>query len=113
MIEECDTILNIDLQQKISQAKDRFKELIGSTKIKLDKLDNFIVYEIKYSKTANLYTIYKLYNLVVTEIEDSNILLNPKHLKCKTFNLNQKHFENLVSNAEYIIQHEDLQKFCL
>ena len=113
LIKECDKILNIDLQQKLSQAKDRFKQLVGDTEIKLDKLDNFTVYEIKYSKTANLHTIYKLFNFVITKAEDSNVLLNPKELNCKTFNLNHKQFQNLIGNAEYILQHEDIQKFCL
>lgn len=113
LIEECDHLINIDLKEKLSLAKQRFDDLIGDTNLTLEKLDNFTVYEIKYSKTANLYTIYKLYNFVVTNAENIDTLIHPKQLKCKLFNLNSTKHEKLVSNAEYIATHEDLTKYCL
>ena len=87
--------------------------MIGDSDFEIEKLENFIVYEIKYSKTANLYTIYKLYNFVITNIDDKGVLFRPKKLNYKLFNLNNFIKENLVSNAVYIVEHEDLKKFCL
>lgn len=113
LIEECDKILNINLNEKIQLAKIRFKELVGEADFELKELENFIIYEIKYSKTANLYTIYKLYNFVITSIDNKNILLNPKKLKSMTFNLENFNKNNLISNALFVAEHEDLKKFCL
>ncbi len=113
LIDECNKLLNIDLENKVSLAKNRFKELVCNDEIKLDKLDNFIVYELKYSKSTKVYTLYKLFNYVITDIENLDGLLNPKALKCKTFNLRQQNFQNLISNAEYIIKQENLERFCI
>lgn len=113
LIKECDESIKISIDEKINLAKARFKKLIGDSDFEIEKLENFIVYEIKYSKTANLYTIYKLYNFVITNIDDKDILFRPKKLKYKLFNLNNFIKENLVSNAVYIVEHEDLKKFCL
>ncbi len=113
MIDECNKLLNINLENKVSLAKNRFKELVCNDEIKLDKLDNFIVYELKYSKSTKVYTLYKLFNYVITDIENLDGLLNPKALKCKTFNLRQQNFQNLISNAEYIIKQENLKRFCI
>ncbi len=113
LIRECDKYIDINIDEKIKLAKDRFKELIGNSDFVISKLTHHVLYEIKYSKSANLYTLYKLYNFVITSIDDKNILLNPKKLKCKTFNLNNFNNDNLVSNALYIVEHENLKQFSL
>ncbi len=111
LINECDETLKIDIEEKTKLAKDRFKDLIGDVNFEILQLKNHIVYEIKYSKSASLYTIYKLYNFVITKIDNKNILLNPKKLNVKIYNLKNSEFDGLISNAEYLIKNEDLTRY--
>lgn len=98
LINETNNIININLEDKVILAYKRFEELIGcKCKVKLSK--NKETFELKYSKTANLYTIYKFFNFIITEVEDLNILLNPKQLKCELFNINNLDETKIVSNA--------------
>ncbi len=98
LINEVNNVLNIDLNDKLILAKERFKDLVGcECEVKQSK--NNQSFELKYSKTANLYTIYKFYNFIVTQVEDIKALLNPKKLTSKLFNLDDLDDRKIVSNA--------------
>ena len=82
LIEETNQVLNVDMENKLKLAYKRFEELIGcKCKVKQSKLGE--MFELKYSKTANQFSIYKLYNFIITDVENLEQILNPKKLKCK------------------------------
>ncbi len=94
---ECDNILNVDINEKLQLALSRFKEIFGcSCKVKQSK--NFEMYELKYSKTANIYTVYKLFNYIIYDIDDVQKLFASK-LKAKLFNIHKLENVDLISNA--------------
>ena len=98
LINETNQIIDIDLEDKLYLAHKRFAELIGcSCETKQSKVKE--LYELKYSKTTNLYSIYKLYNFIITKVEDIKTILNPKNLQCKLFDLENLNKTELVSNA--------------
>ena len=76
----------------------RFIELIGCD-CKVMQVKTKELFELKYSKTANLYSVYKLYNFIITEVEDLKTILNPQNLKCEMFDLDNLDNTKLVSNA--------------
>ena len=57
------------------------------------------IFELKHSKTSNLCTIYKLYNFIITDVEDFNKILNPSNLKCKLIDIENPTRAKLISNA--------------
>lgn len=57
------------------------------------------MFELKYSKTANQFSIYKLYNFIITDVENLEQILNPKKLKCKLFELDKLDNSKIVGNA--------------
>ena len=96
LAKECGEVLNVNLSDKLNLAYSRFKEIFGCG-CKVKKSDNFEMFELKFSKTTNLYTVYKLFNYIITDVEDISKLLNSK-LKCKLFDL-KKLGDDLVGNA--------------
>lgn len=98
LIEETNQVLNVDMENKLKLAYKRFEELIGcKCKVKQSKLGE--MFELKYSKTANQFSIYKLYNFTITDVENLEQILNPKKLKCKLFELNKLDNSKIVGNA--------------
>lgn len=98
LIEETNQIINIDLNEKLDLAHKRFIELIGcNCEVKESEIKE--LFELKYSKTANLYTIYKLFNFVITEVDDLEKVLNPVKLQSKLFDLGNLENGKLVGNA--------------
>lgn len=98
LIEETNQVLNVDMENKLKLAYKRFEELIGcKCKVKQSKLGE--MFELKYSKTANQFSIYKLYNFIITDVENLEQILNPKKLKCKLFELNKLDNSKIVGNA--------------
>lgn len=98
LIEETNQVLNVDMENKLKLAYKRFEELIGCKfKVKQSKLGE--MFELKYSKTANQFSIYKLYNFIITDVENLEQILNPKKLKCKLFELNKLDNSKIVGNA--------------
>lgn len=108
LIQETNEVIDIDLDEKIKLAHKRFKELIGCD-CKVMHAKTKELFELKYSKTANLYSIYKLYNFIITEVEDLKTILNPQNLKCEIFNLDNLDSTKLVSNAIWFCS-EDLEE---
>ena len=98
LIQETNQIIDIDLDEKLEFAHKRFIELIGCD-CKVVQAKTKELFELKYSKTANLYSIYKLYNFIITEVEDLKTILNPQNLKCEMFDLDNLDNTKLVSNA--------------
>ena len=102
LIQETNQVIDIDLDKKIELAHKRFKELIGcDCKVMQAKIKE--MFELKYSKTANLYSIYKLYNFIITKVEDLKTILNPQNLKCEIFDLDNLDSTKLVSNAIWFV----------
>lgn len=98
LISEANNFFDINSKDKLNLAYKRFEELIGcACKVKRSKI--YESFELKYSKTANLYTFYKFYNYIITCVEDLKLLLNPKKLTCKLFNLDDLDDSKLVGNA--------------
>ena len=98
LVQETNQIINIDLDEKLELAHKRFIELIGCD-CKVMQAKTKELFELKYSKTANLYSVYKLYNFIITEVEDLKTILNPQNLKCEMFDLDNLDNTKLVSNA--------------
>jgi len=94
---ECDTVLNVDVNEKLQFALNRFKEIFGCN-CKVKQSNNFEMYELKYSKTANIYTVYKLFNYIIYDIDDAQKLFASK-LKAKLFNIQKLKNVDLISNA--------------
>lgn len=99
LLQETNALLNISLKQKENLALTRFNELIGSNCNIIKSPINHIMYEIKFSKTTGKYTIYKLFNYIITSVEDINKVLNSKTLPCKLFNMNNLDDSKIVKNA--------------
>ena len=114
LIHETNQIININLSEKLLLAKKRFKELVGCD-CKVIQSKTKELFELKYSKTANLYTIYKLYNFIITEVEDLKTILNPQKLKCEIFDLDNLDHTKLVSNAIWFCEQslEELKECAL
>ena len=98
LIQETNQIIDIDLDEKLELSHKRFIELIGCD-CKVVRAKTKELFELKYSKTANLYSVYKLYNFIITEVEDLKTILNPQNLKCEMFDLDNLDNTKLVSNA--------------
>lgn len=65
-----------------------FNETFGVSGTKINKkLDSH--YELKYSKSKNVYTLYYLESYIVSEIDDINKLLNQNVYKQEFLNLNE------------------------
>lgn len=102
LIKEANEIIKIDLNEKLKLAQGRFVELVGcGCKVKPSKTKE--LFELKYSKTANLFTIYKLYNFIITEVDNVDTMLNPKNLKCELFELDSLENSKLVGNAKWFV----------
>lgn len=98
LIQETNQTMNVDLDKKIKLAQRRFKELVGcDCKVVQSKIKE--LFELKYSKTAKLYTAYKLFNFIITEVEDLKTVLRPQSLECMMFDLANLDSTKLVSNA--------------
>lgn len=98
LIEETNQVLNVDMENKLKLAYKRFEELIGcKCKVKLSKLGE--MFELKYSNTANQFSIYKLYNFIITDVENLEQILNPKKLKSKLFELDKLDNKKIVGNV--------------
>lgn len=65
------------------------------------------IYELKYSKSKNVWTLYYLENYVISKIKDINSLLNQNLYEQKILPLNSSITEldgiNLVSNIPYLL----------
>lgn len=100
LIKETDKTLEIDLNEKLNLAYQRFFEIFEcNCKTKQSKIGE--LYEMKFSKTANLYTIYKLYNFIITETDDIEKMLNPKNLKCNLMPIESLETEKVIPNASW------------
>lgn len=70
-----------------------------------DELDSF--FELKYSKSKNVWTLYYFENYVVKEIKDINILLNQKLYQQEFMPLNENITEingiEVTSNISYLL----------
>lgn len=98
LINETNQILNIDLHEKLTLAHKRFFELFGcNCNVKHSNISE--LFELKYSKTSNVYTIYKLFNFIITNVEDLTKILNPAKVHCRLFDLDHLDEYNLISNA--------------
>ena len=95
LVEECNQVFNINLKSKVQMAKKRFNQLVGCN-CNVKRVN--VSYEIKHSKSTNLYTIYKFYNYVITSVQDIQKILNPINLKQKLFYLD-KLDNSVVGNA--------------
>ena len=114
LINETNRIIEINLDDKLKLAQKRFKELIGCD-CKVIQAQTKELFELKYSKTANLYSIYKLYNFIITEVEDLKTILNPQNIKCERFDLNNLDHAKIVSNAIWFCKQslEELKKYAI
>ena len=98
LIDETNKTLNINLDEKLNLAKKRFKELLGcNCTVKPSKINE--MFELKHSKSTDIYSIYKFYNFILTDVENLNLLLNPCNLKCELFEIENLENTNLASNA--------------
>lgn len=114
LIQETNQIIDIDLDDKIKLAQNRFKELVGCN-CNVIQSKTKELFELKYSKTANMYSVYKLYNFIITEVEDLKIILNPQNLKCEIFDIDNLDNTKLVSNAIWFCKEssEELKKHAI
>ena len=101
LVEEFNTTMIINQEEKLKLAKERFKKLIGCECCLLS--DKAIeTYELKYSKTTGEYTIYKFFNYVISSGEDLDKVLTPVNLdSCKLFDLDNLVDTKMVSNAKH------------
>ncbi len=98
LIDEYNANYFIDIEQKTSLAKKRYFDLNFVESIDLKKAENFVIYELKYSKTANAYTLYKLFNYILfvdnAQVQNSRMIsiFEPP--------------ESLIENAKWFLKKE-------
>ena len=113
LIEEYKNKSPIDIKKQVNLAKRYFKEIFNTT-CRVEPLENYkTVLELKYSKTAKVYTIYQIENFIITKIgKPQNILQNTK-LKCRIIgfdeDLNSIDGKPLVSNGVLVVQNNKKQ----
>ena len=105
LIKENNEYVKIDITKSILKAINYYKEIIGNVEFLIEPLNNgFLEYELKYSKSTKMYTMYRFYNFVITEISNIKIPLNPAKFNCKLINLNEVSSTlNLISDAREIV----------
>ena len=105
LIKENNEYVKIDITKSILKAINYYKEIIGNVEILIEPLNNGLLeYELKYSKSSKMYTMYRFYNFVITEISYIKIPLNPAKFNCKLINLNEVGSTlNLISDAREIV----------
>ncbi len=97
LIDEFNNNYVIDINEKLEFAKDRYFELTKKEANNVKSATNFIVYELKFSKTANAYTLYKLFNYI--------IFCENKDFESDMIDVSNMP-ENLVENAKYFLDKE-------
>jgi len=107
LINEYESFYKINLEEKILLAKQRYFEITGEECQRIKPAKTFILWELKYSQTAKVYTLYKLFNYIVDGANGQITIKNIcKSMKCKVFDINSGSFDGLVENAQYFINKE-------
>ncbi len=102
LIEEFNIHYKIDIDVQFELAKQRYFELTSKTANIILPSNNFVIYELKFSKAANTWTLYKLFNYIILtdaisqsnekliDISNppSNLIENAKHFLRKEFATN-------------------------
>ena len=114
LIKESDAFFN-DPEKYLKLAQKRFKELIGCSCDVIPSTENYILYEVKYSKTANVHTIYKLFNYIITDVDDANKMLYKSLLPSCLFDIDHLDENKVVGNAVYFVNNsrEMLKKYAI
>ena len=105
-------VMPIDLSEKVELARQRFCEIFNTTCIVRSLEKNAVTYEVKYSKSQSVITLYRLYNFVITDVAEPQKLITPKNLKHAILNEENSFSADgnkLVTNADVIIA-ENLQE---
>ncbi len=98
LIDEFEHSYKIDLNEKLKLAMNRYFELTSNHATGIVQANNFVIYELKYSKSANVYTLYKLFNYLIY-VDDKDLEI------CKLVSLEDLP-ENLIENAKYFLNAE-------
>lgn len=99
LVEETDKKLLLIVNEKLKQAHKRFFDMFDTNCTIKQSLKYPVSYELKYSKTSKQYSVYKLYNFIITNVEDKIKILKPKSLQCKLFELENLTNQKVVGNA--------------
>lgn len=99
LVNEINKVMDVNETEKLNLALSRYKELIGTNCNVIKSPVNFNMYELKYSKTTNVYTIYKFFNFIITTVDDLQKVITPNNLECKLFKLNNLDANQVVGNA--------------
>jgi len=99
LIAEHERIMPVDLPAQLEKAHLRFAEIFG-TNCKVRPLKNHsVVYELKYSKSQNIWTLYRIYNFVITEVAERQKMLNPVNMKYKFIKQDEIKNSSLITNT--------------
>ena len=96
---EHEKVLPVDKEFQIKKAKERFFELFG-TSFEFEPLKtNSVVWELKFSKSQKLWTLYKIFNFIITKVKEPKKLLEPKGMSCKLISTEHIRETGLVTNV--------------
>ena len=99
LIDEFEAVMPIDLDYQLKMAEQRFEEIFGTSFEYRVLQSKPVTYELKFSKTQNLWTMYKVFNFVITSVAEPDKLLKPKGMQWKLIDTNNIAGSGLVSNV--------------
>lgn len=113
LIQEHNENMKIDIDDKINKAKLLFEKIFDcEIEIKSFPVAS-ICYEIKYSKSQKLWTLYKLYNYIIIKCTNPQNLLKPKNMKCKLvdvyFDSQYAEDEKLATNMFCVVKNNIME----
>ncbi len=104
IIREHEKIMPIDLQYQLQKAEERFKETFDTTFEYKSLSNDSVVYELKFSKSQNTWTLYKIFNFVITSVKEPYKMLQPKNMNFKIIKSRQIAGSDLVTNVAEIYE---------
>ena len=107
LVEEFEENYKINLVEKLILAKDRYRELVKDKVFATKESKNFVIYELKVSKSAKVYTLYKFFNykIISTDAETAT----SSGIKCKLIEVDNLP-EDLAENIKFYIANEPIEE---
>lgn len=105
LIKENNEYVKFDITKEVLKAIKNYKKVIGNVELFIEPLRHGLLeYELKYSKSTQMYTMYRFYNFVITEMSNINVALNPLNYNVNLIKLDDiGKTNNLISDACPII----------
>ena len=107
LVEEFEQNYKINLVEKLILAKDRYRELVKDKVFATKESKNFVIYELKVSKSAKVYTLYKFFNYKIISTDADTETASG--IKCKLIEVDNLP-EDLAENIKFYIANEPIKE---